>query len=283
MSKEKREEQVKVINSLLELKREVVGVKFYYDEEEYAACPAQQVKYYIPYCVTVRGATAGHDIKIRKENIGCFAAARVLGMDEVTESYRSGEDCMGLGMYSDQQAAKKAVDNISINPKCPCGIEISPLELMEKDPDVVIVVSTPYNIMRLIQGYSYYYGSYKGFKMAGNQAMCAEITACTYVTNEINTSMMCSGTRFLSKWQKDEMAMGIPGDKYEKVIQGVYHTADPLERDADKERIKKAFEENKMQAPDIHMGKNYDTNHYHIGETGIRSIKGKVRSNRRKK
>ena len=70
---------------------------------------------------------------------------------------------------------------------------------MEKDPDVVIVVSTPYNIMRLIQGYSYYYGSYKGFKMAGNQAMCAEITACTYVTNEINTSMMCSGTRFLSK------------------------------------------------------------------------------------
>lgn len=177
---------------------------------------------------------------------------------------------MRLRMYSDQQAAKKAVDNISINPKCPCGIEISPLELMEKDPDVVIVVSTPYNIMRLIQGYSYYYGSYKGFKMAGNQAMCAEITACTYVTNEINTSMMCSGTRFLSKWQKDEMAMGIPGDKYEKVIQGVYHTADPLERDADKERIKKAFEENKMQAPDIHMGKNYDTNYYHIGETGIR-------------
>ena len=81
---------------------------------------------------------------------------------------------------------------------------------------------------------------------------------------------MCSGTRFLSKWQKDEMAMGNPGDKYEKVIQGVYHTADPLERDADKERIKKAFEENKMQAPDIHMGKNYDTNYYHIGETGIR-------------
>ena len=34
--------------------------------------------------------------------------------------------------------------------------------------------------------------------------------------------------------------------------------------------IKKAFEENKMQAPDIHMGKNYDTNYYHIGETGIR-------------
>ena len=47
MSKEKREEQVKVINSLLELERKVVGVKFYYDEEEYEACPAQQVKYYI--------------------------------------------------------------------------------------------------------------------------------------------------------------------------------------------------------------------------------------------
>lgn len=47
MSKEKREEQVKVINSLLELKRKVVGVKFYYDEEEYEACPAQQVKYYM--------------------------------------------------------------------------------------------------------------------------------------------------------------------------------------------------------------------------------------------
>ena len=52
-------------------------------------------------------------------------------MDEVTESYKSGEDCMRLRMYSDQQAAKKAVDNISIYPKCPCGIEKSPLELME--------------------------------------------------------------------------------------------------------------------------------------------------------
>ena len=35
MSKEKREEQVKVINSLLELKRKVVGVKFYYGEVLY--------------------------------------------------------------------------------------------------------------------------------------------------------------------------------------------------------------------------------------------------------
>lgn len=270
MSKEIRNEQAEMLNNLLELRRKIVGVKFYYDEDEYKTCPAQQVKYSIPYCMTVKSASAGHDIKIRKENIGCFAAARALGMTEVTESYLSGEDYMGFGMFADQTASKKVVDNISINPDHPCGLELSDITMMQDDPDLVIIVTTPYNMMRLIQGYNYYYGTHNTYKMGGLQAMCGEITACTYVTKDVNTSMLCAGTRYLSQWGRDELAIGIPYEMFANVVDGVFRTADPLERDGDKDRIRERFANSKLQGPELNKGQNYDTGYYKIGENGIR-------------
>lgn len=269
MSRELRKRLVQKMNNLLELKRQIVGVKFYYDEAEYAASPARQLKHKLPYCMTVRVATNGSAVKVRADNIGCFAAARVLGMTEVTESYKSGEDYMAFNMFKNQAASKKVCDNLTINPRTPYGVEISALALMETDPDIVIIVTVPYNIMRIIQGYNYHYGTYNRYKMGGLQAMCSEITATTYVTGEINTSMMCAGTRYLSKWDPSEMAVGIPWAKFENVVDGVYKTVDPLERDRAKKRIVAAFESSGMTPPDVHMGKNYDSDYYEVGTTKI--------------
>lgn len=266
---EKRKRQIEKLTNLLQFNRQIVGVRFIYDKEDFEACPAQRILYSLPYCMMVKAATAGHNIKATAENIGCFAAARVLGMTEVTESYKSGEDYMGFGMFDNQKVSKKVCDNISINERTPYGVELGPYAEMEKNPDVVIIVTVPYNAMRLIQGYNYYNGTYNNYKMGGLQAMCAEITAYTYVSQNINTSMMCAGTRFLAKWGRDEMAVGLPFSKFDETVEGVFHTADPLERDGDKQRILDRFSESDQEAPSLHMGQNYDTNYYKVGKSGI--------------
>lgn len=258
------------LNNLLDLSRRVVGVRFIFDEDEFNRSKSQKVDYKIPYCVMVKSATNGHCIKVTEENFGCFASARVLGLKELSEKYLDGSEFMDFNMYDNIEASRKVVDNLSIvNPK-PYGLELGPISELEKDPDIVIIVTNPYNAMRLLQCYNYYYGTYNEFRMGGMQAMCAEITANTYTSNDIKMSMMCSGTRFLSQWGRDEMSIGIPYDKFEKLVQGVFNTADPLERDGDKERILKAYKEDNMEGPGFNMGQNYDTGYYELGKSGKR-------------
>lgn len=72
---------------------------------------------------------------------------------------------------------------------------VRPLEDFTEAPDVVIIVSYPRNVMRLIQGYTYHFGTAQGIKMVGNQAICAEATAHPYMENGMNISCLCNGPR----------------------------------------------------------------------------------------
>ena len=269
MSQELRQNLVAKMNNALELKRHIVGVRFIKNEEEFAACKSQPVVYRMPYCVMVKSASVGHALKARPDNMGCFGAARALGMREIPDSYLSGEDYMKLGIFNDQAVSKRVVDNIAICPNNPYGIEVAALELMEEEPDVVIIVSMPYNVMRVIQGYNYYNGTYSNYRIGGLQAMCAEATAYPYTSGNINVTMMCAGTRMLCKWDRSELAVAMPYNKFETTVEGILKTIDPLERDGDKARIENNLANAGLEPIEIHYGKNYDTKHYLFGKNGL--------------
>ena len=270
MAMEKRKELIEKLHNALELERKTVGIRFLDTEEDFQNSTAQELLHKLPYCVMIKAGTKGHPIKIKPDNMGCFAAARALGMTEVTESYLSGEDYMGFDIFDNQEASKKVVDGISIIDREVYGVEISPLEKMDQDPDVVIQVSTPYNIMRLIQGYNYYYGTYSNYRMGGLQAICSESTAYPYMSDDINVSMMCAGTRYMAQWKREELALSMPYSKFEATINGLLKTIDPLERDGDKERIEKNYKDKNLEDLNLHYGQNYDTDYYEIGEKGLR-------------
>ena len=199
----------KKLQNLLELDREIVGVRLIWDEEDYNACPAQQILYKLPYCTMVKSASTGARIKARPDNMGCFGATMAFGMMELPPQFYSGEMYMAFQMYHDVDAAAGVANNIAVLDKCPYGLEISAIDRMDKDPDVVIIPTIPYNVMRIVQGYSCYYGTQTNFKMAGNQAICSEATTTVYKTQDINVTMMCSGTRYISQWSDNELAVGI--------------------------------------------------------------------------
>lgn len=269
MSKDLRQQLVQTLHNSLELKRHTVGVRFIYSEDDFDACPARPIQYHMPYCMIVKSAAAGYALKAKPENIGCFAAARALGWTEVSDTYKSGEDYMGFGMFDNQTVSKKVVDNISICQNHSYAIEVSALELMEKDPDLIIQISEPYNVMRIVQGYNYYHGTYTNYKMGGLQAMCGEATAYTYESQNINVTMMCAGTRFLCQWERSELAVAMPYDKFQKTIDGLVKTINPLERDGDKKRIELNYQKAGLPDLGIEYGKNYDTNYYQVGKSGI--------------
>ena len=91
MGKEDFHELVKNINCALKLDRRVVGVKFFFDEDEFTKADAKKVTGKMAYCVMVRTAMTGRSLKAAAENFGCMGGARALGLAELTKClFRAG-------------------------------------------------------------------------------------------------------------------------------------------------------------------------------------------------
>lgn len=249
-------------NYSLELKRKIIGVKFLYSEEEFNSIDVQNVKNRVTYCVLAKLAMSGRSFKANLDNFACLSAARALGIIEPDEKWLSGCQYRGKGMYQDLATAKKVVNNTTSIKQKAYGVMVKPLDQYSEAPDIVIMVTNPYNIMRLVQGYTYTYGTYKNFKVIGNQALCSECTAYPFESNDINISVLCAGTRYMAGWGKDEMGLGIPFNKFVGMIEGLYNTINIMEPNKDKAIIEEKLKEAGRDELTIEYNKNYYTGAY---------------------
>lgn len=259
MEKEKYIDAVKKMNCVLDLKRKVVGVRFLFTVEEFESAQAEKPKGRMPYCKMINRAMDGEKIKVDFDNFGCFAAARVLGIVDLDDWYTSGHYYGECGLYQDMPTAKEITDSISkCNHKC-YGIEIMPLEEFKIEPHIVIIATNTFNTMRLIQGHAYKYGTHKGYKFIGGQAMCAECTAHPYATNDINISLLCVGTR-RSGFNEDEIGIGIPLRKFLEMVDGLCKTVTPAEPNLTKKVIEEKLNIHGVSDVEIIYNKNYGDN-----------------------
>lgn len=226
------------LDILLDLRRSPVGIRFLVTEEQYKASPFPEVEVAIPYCRIVRNAGGGRERKFSLDGLTCSGAAKALGFISVDNDAASGNRHRRMGIYSNLGVSRTITSGMTYCGFEPHGIEVAPLSAFtEDDPDVVIVITTPYNAMRLLQGYAYHHGHHKTVKMTGMQGVCEELTSLPFETNELNVSMLCSGTRFVSLWEKDEMGVGIPFGMLASVIDGLKQTATHMEADPEKTRV----------------------------------------------
>lgn len=251
------EKIVKKIESLLELERKIVGVKLAYSKEEFEKIQAKAAVAPISYCVGVKSATLGHAIKFTAENSGCGGSTRALGLAAPTEGYYSGKDGCRLGLYCNEEVAADVADKMKICKPDTYGAVVKPLEQFETNPDVVLIVANTRTAMRIIQGYTYFYGMQENFCMTGNQAVCVEATVIPMLTGKINISMFCSGTRFLAKWKDYEVIIGIPYEKLERIVEGIRLTVNAVEPDERKSVIANGLEELGYSREEIIFGDTY--------------------------
>lgn len=264
------EKQNELLHALLELDHEIVGVRFLHHETDYKNNSAQEILYKMPYCVMVKSALAGHRIKVKKENFGCMAAARALGFVAPKASFLEGKDGYSFGIYKDLETAKCSSGNITLLDSSHYGMTIAPLDQCKAAPDIIIMVTKPYNAMRMTQAYTYSFGNQNPFKMGGLQAMCSETTAYPMKTGNLNISMLCAGTRNLCHWKEEELAIGFPYRKLEAILTGLLQTLNPLERNHKKQIIQDKFEALGIAPIPIQMNRNYDDNLYEFGKNGRR-------------
>ena len=86
----------------------------------------------------------------------------------------------------------------------------APLEKTPFDPDVILVVTTPRNMLKLAQASLFRLGGRITPEMAGIQSVCADVTTQPYLTGCVNFSLGCDGSRRYSGIADDEMVMGFP-------------------------------------------------------------------------
>lgn len=250
---------LKNITSALEIKRLVVGVKFLADKQSFDSACGKQPYNKMPYCVMVKVAMSNVALKVALNNFSCRGARNVLGLTEPLDSFVSGESGKQLGLYCDLNTSQNAAAKLTRIEKRSYGMQIMPLKDFSEEPDVVIIVSSPYNIMRILQGYGFHHGVVKACSVSGNQAFCSELTAEPVVNGDINFSMLCSGTRFWCGWSKDEMGIGIPYKYFNDVVDGILNTINATEPLSDKLRIADKFDE-KHIALSVDINRSY----YHI-------------------
>lgn len=253
------ESQALWLDILLELSRKPVGIRFLPDQTAFDQSRLPEPKTGLPYCTAVMRATRGQPCKVDAGHSACIAGSRALGLAEPAEEAYSGRRHRDLGLYKDLCVSRSvAKDMVYCVHNC-AGVEITPLDLFSSTPpDVLVMVVNPYTAMRIVQGYAYHFGQLKTVKMVGNCAICQECTSYPHEENTLNLSMLCSGTRRVGRWGKDELALGLPYHYLDQVIDGLKQTVTPMEQDRDKDRIAGKCSENGLDNElTIKKGQNY--------------------------
>ena len=260
---------VDLIESHLDLDRKPVGIKFFSDKEDFENFEIPQRDRKVTYCNSVQLASKGHSMKLTKENQACPNGAMALKMAQAPEPIINGKGRFSKNMYKDVETSKSINDDMLFLKEQPAGIVVMPLENYKENPDVVIVVSNPYNIMRIIQGHGYFNGYTNNLKTVGLQAICHDLTTYPYNSQDINITFLCPGTRLVADWQIGEVGIGIPFDKWNEIVEGVKETTNPFERNAQKEGIKERLNERGLETSKIKINENYDDGSYTGGKIDI--------------
>ena len=139
----------------------------------------------------------------------------------------SGQEYFSYQLYSSVATAgrlRRSIRSLHREQVSTYGVAVVPLKDCEQTPDVVIVMTNAYQSMRMVQGYEYGTGKKPAIDMGAMQGMCSELTISPYLTGEMNVSVLCPSTRMLCKWSENDMAVGIPYELFEQIVEGVEAT-----------------------------------------------------------
>lgn len=225
---ERIKEYTEKLKEVINLNREPVAITLLYTEKDYEDYPITEMTGAMPYCVMVKHVMLNNiGIKCKLIHHKCDGATTAFKLEDSTERIESGQEYFSYKLYSTLSVARRMRENIKSLHRMQSstyGLSIVPLSKCERTPDVIIIMTNALQSMRLVQGYEYFTGKKPVIDMGAMQGMCSEVTVSPYITGEMNVSVLCPSTRMLCKWSENDMAVGIPYELYESVVEGVVAT-----------------------------------------------------------
>jgi uncharacterized protein (DUF169 family) len=258
----------------LDLTRKPVGIKFLFTEQEFDEFESDTKNTAMPYCTMVKNATLGKSFKANITNFACYTGAKALGVMNITNDDISGQRHARQGVYKDFCISRNVHKDMVYCQHKVYGVGVKALEEYSIDPDVVIIITSGYGIMRLVQGRAFHFGQTKSVKLTGMNGICQECTSYPYEINDINISGICSGSRHVCQWKKDELGVGIPFNKLSYIVHGIIQTSNLMDRNEDKKRIAKLIDKFNINIDEkILYNQNYYTGVYKSYKHNIDKLK----------
>ena len=227
--------QITRVSKALGLENKILGLRFLVLEKEYNDSLAEEHEG-LSLCSLVKLACRGKSVKCNASTIGCDDAAYAMGLKEVPEYVYSGRKEYEDRKYLSKSIAFQVQNEKKYIPQKIYGAIISPLEEIE-NPDLVIVIATAKDMMRLTQGYSRYYGVNKNLLSIGVQGICSELVSKPFMNNDLNVSLLSNCCRKLTNFSAGCMGASFPIHLAENIFKGILETVNLTENNIPKKKI----------------------------------------------
>ena len=166
----------------------------------------------LKHCSAVGMARAGERFYVQNNDISCPLARYNLGLEESDDKFMHHLARTLVG-WGDAKTEDIGLKYLQSRPKLPFEkkyILYFPVPDNDFEPDVIIEISNPYELMLKIRELTASTGnSIDGF-MSGVGAMCGECTAYPILTGKPNVSVGCTGSRPGAELAPDELFFAIP-------------------------------------------------------------------------
>lgn len=212
-------EAAETIKKLLGLKGSPVAIRFAPSKADIPEGMVELDKT-IRHCSMVNlSRTEGKIFYAPAERHECNGGAWSLGLKEITPTLKNGEFYFKLGKFDSDAACKRTIERIPHLDTCETYATLyAPLEKTPFSPQVIVIVTTPRNMLKLAQASLFRLGGRISAEFAGIQSVCADATVQTYLSGKPNFSLGCDGSRRFSGIGDDEMVMGFPAEMLPEII-----------------------------------------------------------------
>jgi uncharacterized protein (DUF169 family) len=152
----------------------------------------------------------------------CNGGAWSLGLKEITETLKNGDFYFKLGKFESSAACKRTIDRVAhLGAGATYATLYAPLEKTPFDPQVVLIIASPWAMLKLAQSTLFRVGGRIEAEFAGIQSVCADASAQTYLNGRVNFSLGCDGSRKFSGIDDSEMVMGIPAELLPEITEAL--------------------------------------------------------------
>lgn len=202
-----------IFQKYLELKGSPVAIRFAMKKEEIPE-GIPEIDKKIRHCMMVNLARSeGRIFFAPADKHECNGGASALGLRPLTDTLRSGEFYFKLGKFASPAACRRTLDRIvHLEPGETFATMYAPLDKVPFTPQVIVIVGTPRNMLKLAQATLFRLGGRIRAEFSGIQSVCSDVAAQTYLTGGVTFSPGCDGSRRFSGIADEELVMGIPAE-----------------------------------------------------------------------
>lgn len=150
----------------------------------------------------------------------CDGGASSCGLRMMSESRKTGEFLVKLGLFGSKRAARRFLNS---NPKIEFGtvqvVSFSPLEKATFEPDVVVLICNAKQGMQIAEASAYESG--KRTTGLTGPPICSAVVAAPFLTGEVVYSLGDTGARKYMKLKDEDMFVAIPGEVLADIVENL--------------------------------------------------------------